>query len=181
MSPLLCAMNIFNVGFPTEEPGAVPTTEITKPRKPKSSSVSSSAHSLPESPIRTEAKDDGCELVRLGSEVESKLSLGSSVFTPGSSLEESNTLTKHGHALSSEARKKYFLDENHRKAFQFSPEYTYGFDFYNRYLDLGEMRIRLPGFSIDMVKYWDEGLAIRYVCRSKDASAIFFVVELDLV
>jgi hypothetical protein len=181
MSPLLCAMNIFHVGSPAEEPTSVPTTEIVRPKRPKSSSVSSSAKSLPESPVRTDVQDDGCELVRLGSEVETKLSLGSSVFTPGSSLEENNTLTKNGTPLSSEARKKYFLDEGHRKAFEFSPEYTYGFDFYNKYLDLGEMRIRLPGFSIDMVKYWDEGLAIRYVCRSKDSSAIFFVVELDLV
>ena len=181
MSPLLCAMNIFNVGFPAEDPAVVPTTEIGKPKKPKTSSVSSSAQSLTDSPVRNDVQDDGCDLVRLGSEVESKLSLGSSVFTPGSSLEENSTLLKHGNPLSSEARKKYFLDEAHRKEFQFSPEYTYGFDFYNKYLDLGDMRIRLPGFSIDMVKYWDEGLAIRYVCRSKDASAIFFVVELDLV
>ncbi len=53
-------------------------------------------------------------------------------------------------------------------------------DFYNKYLDLGELKIRLPGFSINLLDYWD-GVPIRYVCRSKDASVVFFVVEMDLV
>ena len=79
-----------------------------------------------------------------------------------------------------------------RKVFEFTPDKVYGFgtflflqsfddlDFYNKYLDLGELKIKLPGFSINMEEHWTD-YSIRYVCRSSDASATFFVVELDLV
>lgn len=71
------------------------------------------------------------------------------------------------------------MKQSNRTAFTFCPDYVYGFDFYNKYLDLGDLKIRLPGFSIGMADYWD--MPIKYVCRSTDASVTFFVVEMDLV
>ena len=53
-------------------------------------------------------------------------------------------------------------------------------DFYNKHLDLAELKIRLPGITINLADYWS-GFPIRYVCRSKDAKVTFFVMELELV
>ena len=39
---------------------------------------------------------------------------------------------------------------------------TYGVDFYNPYVDFGEFSLRLPGFHLPIMKYWD-GQGLRYV------------------
>jgi hypothetical protein len=32
---------------------------------------------------------------------------------------------------------------------------TYGVDFFNPYIDFNEFALRLPGFSLPIMKYWD--------------------------
>jgi hypothetical protein len=161
MSPLLCAMNIFNVSnIDVNSTNIIPLIETSNSRGGNAVT--------PYSPATINIKKS---LERHESE--------SWICTDTTSLEECNTLLASGKPMGAEARKKYFLKESNRKEFKLTPEYVYGFDFYNKYLDLGELKIRLPGFSIGMVDYWD--MPIKYVCRSRDASVTFFVVEMDLV
>lgn len=39
----------------------------------------------------------------------------------------------------------------------------YAVDFYNPYIDFGEFALRLPGFGLGIMRYWD-GQGLRYVC-----------------
>jgi hypothetical protein len=38
--------------------------------------------------------------------------------------------------------------------------------------------VKLPGFSINAFKYWDGEQPLRYVCRTRDGSKVFFVVQM---
>ncbi|KNC99426.1 uncharacterized protein SPPG_05667 [Spizellomyces punctatus DAOM BR117] len=97
------------------------------------------------------------------------------------SLEEDNALvTEKGKPVSAENRKKHFVKASHRKEFTFSPDHVYGWDFYNRYMDIGNLQVRLPGFSVNLADYWD-GQPLRYVARSRDGKVTFFVVQFELM
>lgn len=52
-------------------------------------------------------------------------------------------------------RMKYFLDEHHRKEFTFEKGREYACDFFNPYLDFNELALKLPGFTLGIMKYWD--------------------------
>lgn len=183
MSPLLCAMNIFAVSKGPEmslaavesmleissENLRVSRTSIAPP--PFVKSAQSSFYSAEEE-IRSIASTNVPST--------EPLKLPEWHYYDGHSLEERNTLTSGGKELDPEARKKYFLKDSHRKNFVFHPKNVYEFDFYNKYLDLHQLKIRLPGFTVNMTDYWS-GFPIRYVCRSKDAKITFFVMELELV
>lgn len=54
------------------------------------------------------------------------------------------------------ARQKHFLNEEHRKAFNFEKGRTYACDFFNPYLDFNEFALRLPmGFKLNILGHWD--------------------------
>ncbi|EHK96328.1 hypothetical protein M7I_7972 [Glarea lozoyensis 74030] len=53
------------------------------------------------------------------------------------------------------ARKKFFLNEENRKTWSFKEGVAYGCDFYNPYLDFNDFALRLPGFTMPIMKYWD--------------------------
>lgn len=76
-------------------------------------------------------------------------------------------------------RKKYFSTAKNRKSAQFTTGNVYGFDFYDAYLDYQTLRVTLPGFSLDLFKYWDEQ-PMRYSARTRDGKRTFFVVEFGL-
>jgi hypothetical protein len=54
-------------------------------------------------------------------------------------------------------------------------------DFYDAYFDFPNLTLKLPGISLSIFKYWDGEQAIRYVCRSRDGNAIFFVFQFELI
>ena len=60
------------------------------------------------------------------------------------------------------ARKKYFLTEKNRKGFVFEKGKEIRADFGNGYLDFNEFALRLPGFHLPIMSYWD-GQPLRYV------------------
>lgn len=60
------------------------------------------------------------------------------------------------------ARKKYFLKEANRKNFVFEKGKEIRADFGNGYLDFNEFSLRLPGFHLPIMSYWD-GQPLRYV------------------
>lgn len=60
------------------------------------------------------------------------------------------------------ARKKFFLTEGNRKEFVFEAGKTIYANFGNGYLDFNEFKLRLPGFQLPIMSYWD-GQPLRYV------------------
>ena len=93
------------------------------------------------------------------------------------------------------SRRKYFLTQANRTAFHFEPDQVYECDFFNPYLDFNEFALRLPGFSIHILKFLSsnqlqEDHMLRYVLKSKDADGklggegvgkVWFVVCLTLI
>ncbi|KAK0665965.1 hypothetical protein QBC41DRAFT_305700 [Cercophora samala] len=67
----------------------------------------------------------------------------------------------------------------------------YAVDFYNPYIDFGEFALRLPGFGVGIMRYWDgQGLSdgsevkhlhqLRYVLRNKKTKQVYLVVLFTL-
>ncbi|KAH8816492.1 hypothetical protein F5884DRAFT_725640 [Xylogone sp. PMI_703] len=87
------------------------------------------------------------------------------------------------------ARRKHFLDEQKKEAWEWEEGRTYGVDFYNPYLDFNEFALRLPGFTLPIMKYWDgQGLrkqrkrshTLRYVLKNKATNEVLLVVLFTL-
>ncbi|KAI1914205.1 hypothetical protein LOZ53_002089 [Ophidiomyces ophidiicola] len=80
------------------------------------------------------------------------------------------------------SRKKYFLDEKRRHAFEFEAGRLYKADFGNPYLGFSDFSLRLPGFSINIAKYIDKkNHQLRYVLKNKNSGDIYFVVLFTLL
>lgn len=79
-------------------------------------------------------------------------------------------------------RKKWFLNQTNRESWEWEEGVTYGCDFFNPYLDFNgtfrafkscnygdltwtEFALKLPGFTMPIMKYWD-GQGLRYVLFS---------------
>ncbi len=80
-----------------------------------------------------------------------------------------------------EQRKKFFSNKARREAAQIHPRFLYCMDFYDAYFSLSNFTVKLPGFSINCFKYWDGEQPLRYVCKTRDGSAVFWVVQFELV
>ncbi|KAK9448913.1 uncharacterized protein V1518DRAFT_416673 [Limtongia smithiae] len=81
-------------------------------------------------------------------------------------------------------RQKFFLTESNRTQYHFRAGQKYSFDFYNAYLEMGgsnTFAVKLPGYSLDVLKYWD-GQPLRYVLKSKSRpEKVYFVLLFELV
>lgn len=75
-------------------------------------------------------------------------------------------------------RRQWFLDEKHRQRFIFHPDTVYSFDFASPYVDMNEIVLKL-GINISVPPYLD-GQPVRYECRTRDGSIIFWTLELGL-
>jgi len=62
---------------------------------------------------------------------------------------------KHGVPEDGPKRMKFFLDEHKRKEWTFEKGREYRCDFFNPYLDFNELAVKLPGFNLGLLKYWD--------------------------
>ncbi|KAI9656257.1 MAG: hypothetical protein M1821_004920 [Bathelium mastoideum] len=83
------------------------------------------------------------------------------------------------------ARKKHYLTEANRKNFTFEAGREYKCDFFNPYLDFNEFCLRIPGFHINIIKYWGGQVmrdhSLRYVLRNKATGDLLFVIVFTLV
>ena len=52
-------------------------------------------------------------------------------------------------------RMKWALKAANKSKWSFQYGKTYCFDFFNPYLDFSDFSLRLPGFSLPIMKYWD--------------------------
>lgn len=55
----------------------------------------------------------------------------------------------------SKGRMKWALRDSNKAKWVFQYGQTYGLDFFNPYLDFANLALKLPGFQLPIVKYWD--------------------------
>lgn len=53
------------------------------------------------------------------------------------------------------ARMKWALTDSNKQSWTFAYGSTYSFDFFNPYIDFSNLALRLPGFHLSIMKYWD--------------------------
>ncbi|KAI8629757.1 DUF1769-domain-containing protein [Xylariaceae sp. FL1651] len=90
---------------------------------------------------------------------------------------------------SAKERKKWALSEDSKAKWVFEYDKTYCVDFFNPYLDFNDFALRLPGFTLPIMKYWDgQGLrsrhkrshTLRYVLRNRATSDTYVVILFTL-
>lgn len=57
--------------------------------------------------------------------------------------------------LNTSARRSHFAKEANLVKHRYRTDQVYGFDFFNPYLDFANFTLKVPGFSVDITKYWD--------------------------
>ncbi|KAK7416801.1 hypothetical protein QQX98_004994 [Neonectria punicea] len=77
------------------------------------------------------------------------------------------------------ARMKWALRADSKEKWVFEYGQTYGLDFFNPYLDFSNLALKLPGFQLPIMKYWD-GQSLRYVLRNKETEDTYLVVLFTL-
>ncbi|KAF5543630.1 hypothetical protein FMEXI_6957 [Fusarium mexicanum] len=94
-----------------------------------------------------------------------------------------------GAPLTSKARMKWALRVDAKEKWLFEYNQTYGFDFFNPYLNFSDLALNLPGFQLPIMKYWDgQGLRpgpkrshqLRYVLRNKETGEPYLVILFSL-
>lgn len=89
---------------------------------------------------------------------------------------------KHGIPADPDKRRKFFLSDEHRANFAFEKGRLYQGDFFNPYLDFNKLALKLPGFSLSVVKYLnDKTHSLRYVFKNVETGELYFVVVLTLL
>jgi hypothetical protein len=97
----------------------------------------------------------------------------------GSGQEERERL---GLPENNEKRRKFFLDAKNRENFVFQKGRCYQADFYNPYLDFGNCALKLPGFSLNVIKYVDQkSHCLRYVFKNRETGNVYLNVNIALL
>lgn len=58
-------------------------------------------------------------------------------------------------SMTTAKRRSYFSKVANLEKFTYEPDHVYGFDFFNPYLDFASFTLKVPGFSVDITRYWD--------------------------
>ncbi|QIW94787.1 hypothetical protein AMS68_000305 [Peltaster fructicola] len=81
-----------------------------------------------------------------------------------------------------EKRRKFYLDAKNRKSLVFEKGRLYQADFYNPYLDFGNLALKLPGFSLKVYKYIDaKSHCLRYVFKNRETGDMYLNVNFNLL
>jgi len=92
-------------------------------------------------------------------------------------LEEDTNLIFPGENLNSSKRRNYFLDPSVRQSYVFDPSHIYSCDFFNNFTNFSTMNAdMIIKFSMSKVL---KNQPLRFVCRTEDGDAIFFIIEID--
>ncbi|KAK5636946.1 hypothetical protein RRF57_012658 [Xylaria bambusicola] len=90
---------------------------------------------------------------------------------------------------SAKDRKKWALANDSKDKWVFEYEKTYCVDFFNPYIDFKDFSLRLPGFTLPIMKYWDgQGLrthkkrshTLRYVLRNRATEETYLIILFSL-
>ncbi|SMQ48901.1 unnamed protein product [Zymoseptoria tritici ST99CH_3D7] len=116
-----------------------------------------------------------------------KVNEGEDFPTPGVMTEGADGTGKDlrerlGLPENNEKRRKYFLDAKHRQPVFFEKGRCYQGDFYNPYLDFGNFSLKLPGFTLKVIKYvGDKTHCLRYVFKNRETGDMYFNVNFKLL
>lgn len=103
------------------------------------------------------------------------------VMKDGAEGEGVTVRQKHHIPDTGDKRRKHFLSSANRDAFTFEKGRLYQGDFYNPYIDFGNFALKLPGFSLKVIKYVDQkSHCLRYVFKNKETGDVYFNVNLHL-
>lgn len=81
-----------------------------------------------------------------------------------------------------EKRRKFFLDAKNREPFVFEKGRCYQGDFYNPYISFSQFSLKLPGFSLKVLKYiGDKTHCLRYVFKNRETGEVYFNVNFTLL
>ncbi|KEY65683.1 hypothetical protein S7711_07515 [Stachybotrys chartarum IBT 7711] len=100
-------------------------------------------------------------------------------FDEGGDEEGLQTRADAGMPATSKERMRWALNEKNKEEWRFEYGKTYGLDFFNPYLDFTNLALRLPGFHLPIMRYWD-GQGLRYVLRNKETDEVYLVVLFTL-
>lgn len=102
------------------------------------------------------------------------------LYTGSTSDPNRNSLVKTVAKKKTDAahRRAWFLDPKHRKRFIFHPDTVYSFDFASPYVDMNEIMLKM-GINIHVAPYLG-GQPVRYECRTRSGSVLFWALELGL-
>ena len=90
--------------------------------------------------------------------------------------------TRLGLPENNEKRRKFFLDAKNREGFVFEKGRCYQADFFNPYLDFGNCALKLPGFSLNVIKYVDEkSHCLRYVFKNRETGDVYLNINIALL
>lgn len=79
-------------------------------------------------------------------------------------------------------RRKHFSSEAKRKAFVFEKGRCYQFDFHNGYIDWKNYTLKLPGFSLGVLKWInDRTHTLRFVLKNRGTGEPYLVVTFSLL
>lgn len=79
-------------------------------------------------------------------------------------------------------RRKFYLDRSNRQRFVFEKGRLYEGDFFNPYIDFSKFSLKLPGFSLSVLKYInDKTHKLRYVFKDLKSGNVYFVVVFTLL
>ncbi|OTB02969.1 hypothetical protein M426DRAFT_322203 [Hypoxylon sp. CI-4A] len=104
---------------------------------------------------------------------------GGLVFDEGGDEEGLKEREDVGAPATAKDRMKWALKPASKSRWVFQYGKTYCLDFFNPYLDFNEFSLRLPGFTLPIMKYWD-GQSLRYVLRNRSTDETYLVVVFTL-
>ncbi|KXT17652.1 hypothetical protein AC579_10114 [Pseudocercospora musae] len=104
------------------------------------------------------------------------------VLVEGADGSGSQIRSQLGIPSNNEKRRKHFLNEKNREVFIFEKGRLYMADFYNPYLDFANYSLKLPGFSLKVIRYiGDKTHCLRYVFKERDSKDVYLNVNITLL
>ncbi|KAK3388453.1 hypothetical protein B0T20DRAFT_425473 [Sordaria brevicollis] len=77
-------------------------------------------------------------------------------------------------------RQKWALKQDAKEKWIWEYGRTYSVDFFNPYIDFGKCELKLPGFGVNVLRYWDGETGLRYVLRNRLTSKPYLVILFTL-
>lgn len=103
-------------------------------------------------------------------------------FTDGADGSGETVRDEIGMPEDNEKRRKFFLNAANRHKLVFKKGRLYQGDFYNPYLDFANFALKLPGFSLKVIKYIGEKThCLRYVFKDRVTGNVYFNVNFTLL
>ncbi|RMZ78147.1 hypothetical protein DV738_g4057, partial [Chaetothyriales sp. CBS 135597] len=165
--PALSSWNTFSIGAKIGPKGAEDSSD--KGKESSSSSSSSSTNAA----VDAETHFPSADYVH---------AFRTLVVEEGADADGAAAREESGMPADAAGRKKFYLDQANREAFVFEKGRLYQSDFFNPYLDFNDFSLKLPGFSLNVIKYVDAKThELRYTLKNRVTDEVYAVVLFTLL